>query len=82
MALTPLHVQSYCSAGENGCRYLQQKWIKNDFLSLCTKLHPALKQKVNEKLKSNKEAYSSGDNCKGFLYLVHAKQGFDVKGSR
>lgn len=79
MALTQLQMSSFCH-GQKPCRYLKQEYKSNGVVSTCTKLHAA----EYEKLKKTREKYGMkesilGDNCKGYIYLLHTPQGYDVK---
>lgn len=78
MALTPLHVRDVCYAGYQGtyCKYITSEYNKNGtVVSLCTKLNTG----AYEALKKKQRGSSGGDNCPGYLYLKHKKQGYDVK---
>jgi hypothetical protein len=82
MALTPLHVQSYCTGGswnyQDRCRYLAGEYTTNgQYVQLCTKLNAGAYEDLKKKDKHTDRSKMK-DNCSGYLYLKHKKQGFDV----
>lgn len=91
MALSQKQVQDICLnyAGAKTCRFLV--YDQTSGKHLCCKLVQKLREEVDEridqyldKMKQNGQdpalmGRAIGDNCQGYLYLKHKKQGFDVK---
>lgn len=76
MSLTPLQVRQVCLAG-TPCRYLETVWQKGGAKNMCMKLAPHYYAEHKKKL-GIKDDSNLGNNCQGYLYLRHKKQGIDV----
>ena len=92
MPLSKKQVKDVClltnrnAAPEDMCRYC---YHDNVFVGLgwnCVKLYPS-SMKRNAEAEIHRQVIAgddprtipySGDNCKGYLYLLHIKQGYDV----
>jgi hypothetical protein len=77
MALTPLQVQSVCM-GKNPCKYLTHEMVNKRYTPLCLKKAPGLIQKKKEDGTLPWNFKDGGDNCPGYTYLKHVRQGYDV----
>ena len=94
MALTQLQVINVCNPytvtgykPEHCCRYLSFQYDpKIGYVHLCTKLAPGEYAKLKAKHPTSSlwgggggvARDNMGDNCGGFLFLKHKKQGYDV----
>lgn len=86
--LTLLQVQNVCNAGlwswppantsGKPCKYMATETnSKGNYVHMCTKLAPAEFAKIQK----NSPGYGgtrTGDNCGGYIYLKHKRQGYDV----
>jgi hypothetical protein len=89
MALTQKHIQNVCLAwtGHKQCRYLG---FSDTGAGHCLKLVPKLKAEIDKEVEKFKKTAKQngqsvptlnravGDNCKGYVYTLHLKQGYDL----
>lgn len=86
MALTQLHVLDKCYGGQylggKVCKYLDHvvtgKNVKTS-AAVCTKLNPGAYAALEKRRQKNNFNNPTGDNCKGYVYLLHKKQGYDLE---
>ena len=82
--LTNKHARDVCLAymGGKQCRYLQ---IAGGYQCLKLTKHKDRIDldvaKLRKNSLSNNLLVAKGNNCKGYLYLKHKKQSYDIKGS-
>lgn len=78
MALTPLHVQNVCLAGEQ-CRYLCWEVVDGANIAFCAKLSPEYYKQMRRDMSFyDIDLDERGDNCQGYLLLKHKMQGYDL----
>lgn len=81
MALTHLQVQTVCNPPgpdmhKTCCRYLEMEWSGMKLNYMCTKLAKTQYDKLNKNRSHwQGKPEDMGDNCGGYLYLKHKKQG-------
>lgn len=88
MALTQAQVNDVCCLwkGELQCRYLDSQDYSGQIVYVCRKLSPykaVIDEEVAEfksKSKIVMPAAPLGDNCSGYITLLHKKQGYNIKG--
>lgn len=79
MAITPLHVQDHCLAG-NTCKYICWEILEDKSVPICLKLSQSYYEKLKESLKPyDIDLEDRSDNCQGYLPLKYKPQGYDVE---
>lgn len=80
MALTQLHVQNVCNAG-NPCRYLCWETLETgQSVAVCLKKVPGYYRQVKRDMQMyGVDLEERGDNCQGYLLLKYVPQGYDLE---